>query len=254
MSDEVGYEVTGAGAWITLNRPAARNALNQAVREGLREAFLTAEADDGVCVIVLTGTGDRAFCAGGDLKEMAEGGLAVPPVDYVPQPGRTLALSKPVVAAVNGVALGGGFLLAQSADLVVAAETATFGITEVRVGRGAPWAAPLPWLVPPRVAMELLVTGQAISARRAYEVGLVNAVVPLDELVTHTRALVATIAANAPLSVRAGKAMVYAAAEHGRSAAFDVAEAIWEPVYLSRDAQEGPRAFSEKRVPGWEGR
>lgn len=253
-SDVVRYEVTDAAAWITIDRPEARNALSRAVREGLREAFLRAESDDEVAVIVLTGAGDRAFCAGGDLKEMADGSLTVPPPDYVPQPGRTLHLTKPVVAAVNGVALGGGFLLAQSADLVVASETATFGITEARVGRGAPWAAPLPWLVPPRVAMELLLTGTPISARRALEVGLVNAVVAPDELRSHTKALVATIVANAPLSVRAGKAMVYAVAEHGRSAAFEVAEEIWRPVYLSRDAQEGPRAFSEKRSPRWEGR
>lgn len=111
-----------------------------------------------------------------------------------------------------------------------------------------------PWLVPPRVAMELLLTGAPISARRALEVGLVNAVVAPGELHSHTRALVATIAADAPLSVRAGKAMVYAAAEHGRSAAFEVAEGIWRPVHLSRDAQEGPRAFSEKRSPRWEAR
>ncbi|MEO9151455.1 MAG: enoyl-CoA hydratase/isomerase family protein, partial [Lapillicoccus sp.] len=205
MSDEVRYEVADAAAWVTINRPEARNALNRAVRDGLREAFLAAEADDRAAVIVLTATGDRAFCAGGDLKEMAEGGLTVPPPDYVPQPGRTLSLTKPVVAAVNGVALGGGFLLAQCADLVVASETATFGITEARVGRGAPWAASLPWLVPPRIAMELLVTGVPISARRAFEVGLVNAVVAPEDLLPHTRTLVATIAANAPLSVRAGK-------------------------------------------------
>lgn len=254
MSDEVLTEVTDAVALITLNRPEARNALNRAAREGLKAAFLAAEADDDVAVIVLTGAGDRAFCAGGDLKEMAAEQLRVPPPDYVFQPGRTLQLTKPLIGAVNGVAYAGGFLLAQSCDLLVASETASFAVSEIRIGRGAPWAAPLPWLVPPRVAMEMLTTGLPITARRAYEVGLVNDVVAPGDLLARTRELAATIAANAPLSVRAGKATVYAAAEHSRSAAFDAAEALWEPVYLSRDAQEGPRAFAEKRPPVWEGR
>jgi enoyl-CoA hydratase/carnithine racemase len=254
MGDEVLYEVVDGAAWITINRPEARNALDAAVRSGLAACFERAEGDEEVSVVVLTGAGDRAFCAGGDLKEMAQTSLTVPPPDYVPQPGRTLPMTKPLIAAVNGAAFGGGFLLAQCADLVVAADTATFAISEARVGRGAPWAAPLPWLLPPRIAMEILLTGEAMSAERAYEVGLVNRVVASEELVTATRALVATLVANAPLSVRAGKAMVYAVAEHGRTDAFETAEQIWEPVYLSEDAQEGPRAFAEKRRPEWQGR
>ncbi|MGK2874090.1 MAG: enoyl-CoA hydratase/isomerase family protein [Nocardioides sp.] len=251
---EVLYDVVDQVAWITINRPEARNALNSAVRRGLTESFARAEADPGVAVVVLTAAGDRAFCAGGDLKEMAATSMTVPPPDYLPQPNRTIAMSAPVIAAVNGGAYGGGFLLAQSADLVVAADTARFAISEVKLGRGAPWAAPLPWLVPPRVAMQLLLTGEPIDAQRAYEVGLVNEVVPLDRLASRVAELAATIASNAPLSVRAGKAMVYAAAEQGRSDAFAAAEALWEPVYLSADAQEGPRAFAEKRRPRWQGR
>jgi enoyl-CoA hydratase/carnithine racemase len=254
MSQDVRYEVADGAAWVTIDRPEARNALNRSVREGLLAAFRDAEGDPDVQVLVLTGAGERAFCAGGDLKEMAEVGLTVPPPDYVPQPGRTLKLTKPVIAAVNGVAYAGGFLLVQSADLVIAAESASFAITEAKVGRGAPWAAPLPWLVPPRIALQLLLTGDPITARRAYEVGLVNEVVPLPELHDRVRALVARLVANAPLSVRAAKAMVYAVADHPRTEAFDVAERIWEPVYLSADAQEGPRAFAEKRAPRWEGR
>jgi enoyl-CoA hydratase/carnithine racemase len=254
MSEDVRYEVVDAGAWVTIDRPGARNALSRSVRAGLAEAFERAEHDDDVSVVVLTGAGDTAFCAGGDLKEMVEERLTVPPPDYVPQPGRTLRLSKPLVAAVNGIALAGGFLLAQCADLVVAADHARFGISEAKVGRGAPWAAPLPWLVPPRIAMQLLLTGDPTTAQRAFDVGLVNEVVPPEDLVARTRDLVATIAANAPLSVRAAKEMVYAVAEHGRSEAFEVAERIWAPVYRSNDAQEGPRAFAEKRRPVWQGR
>jgi len=168
--------------------------------------------------------------------------------------GRTLRISKPVVAAVNGIAFGGGFLLAQSADLVIAAETASFAISEAKVGRGAPWAAPLPWLVPPRIAMELLLTAEPITARRACEIGLVNDVVPLDSLHERVRRLTATPHRERAV-VRTGRqAMVYAAAEHGRTEAFELAERIWEPVYRSADAQEGPRAFADKRTPRWQGR
>lgn len=254
MSDEVRYDVADGAAWITINRPEARNALSEAVRTGLRVAFERAEGDESVAALVLTGAGDKAFCAGGDLKEMSANRLTVPPPDYVPQPNRTVAVRKPVIAAVNGIAYGGGFLLAQSADLVVAAEHARFGITEAKLGRGAPWAAPLPWLIPPRIAMEMLVTAEPVTAARAYEVGLVNHVVPADELRERTAQLVATIVRNAPLSVRAAKEMVYQSAELGRSAAFEHAERLWEHVYLSADAQEGPRAFQQKRRPVWHGK
>jgi enoyl-CoA hydratase/carnithine racemase len=251
---EVLYDVVDRVAWITINRPEARNALNAAVRRGLTMSFQRAEADPEVAVVVLTGAGDCAFCAGGDLKEMAATSLTVPPPDFVPQPNRTIQMSKPVIAAVNGAAFAGGFLLAQSADLVVAATPATFAVSEAKVGRGAPWAASLPWLVPPRIAMQLLLTGDPIDAGRAHEVGLVNEVVAPERLHARAKELAATIVANAPLSVRAGKAMVYAAAEVGRTDAFAAAELLWRPVYLSEDAQEGPRAFAEKRKPAWQGR
>lgn len=254
MTAELIYERRGPVAWLTINRQEARNALSRAVREGLKAGYEAAEQDPDVAVIVLTGAGDKVFCAGGDLKEMTGEHLTVPPPDYVPQPNRTIAVSKPVIAAVNGGAFGGGFLLAQSADLVIAAEHAKFGISETKIGRGAPWAAPLPWLIPARIALQLLLTGEPLTAERAREVGLVNEVVPAGELIERVRELAETIAGNAPLSVRAAKRMVYAVAEHGRSAAYDVAEEIWRPVYLSRDAQEGMRAFTEKRAPVWEAR
>ncbi|HVF73883.1 MAG TPA: enoyl-CoA hydratase-related protein [Acidimicrobiales bacterium] len=255
MSDDaVLVDVRNCVGWVTINRPDKRNALDSAVRAGLFAAFDRLKADDGAQVIVLTGAGDQAFCAGGDLKEMSDTALQVPPPDFVPQLGRTVHVDKPVIAAVNGIAYGGGFLLAQTCDLCVASDDARFGITEARWGRGAPWAAPLPWLVPPRVALELLMTAEPIDALRAERVGLVNRVVPFARLHTEVQLLAERIAANAPLSVRAGKAMVYAAADLPRSQAFDHAEALWEPVYLSEDAQEGPRAFKERRAPQWSGR
>lgn len=254
MSEVVTYEAEDGVAWLTIDRPEARNALSAAVRAGLWDGLRRFADDADAAVLVLTGAGDKAFCAGGDLKEMAGGELRVPPPDYVPYLGRSVRTDKPVVAAVNGVAFAGGFLLAQMADLVVAADHARFAVTEARVGRGSPWAAPLPWIVGPRAAMEIMLTGEPIDARRAYELGFVNRVVPAAELRSEAQALAATIAANAPLSVRAAKSLVYLSAEHRWEAALDAADELYEPVYLSEDAQEGPRAFKEKRTPVWRGR
>lgn len=254
MSDAVLYERSNGIAVMTINRPEARNALNQAVRDGLFDGFRSFIADDETSVLILTGTGDKAFSAGADLKEMAATGLQIPPPDWLPYLGRNLHTDKPVIAAVNGVAYAGGFFMAQMCDLVVAADHARFAITEARWSRGAPWAAPLPWLIPPRVALELLLTAEPIGAERAYQVGLVNRVVPPDELLPTALDIANQIAENAPLAVRAGKSMVYAAAELGWSAALDAGYRLFEPVYLSEDAQEGPRAFREKRNPNWLGR
>ena len=246
----VTYALDGPVAWVTIDRPEARNALSLAVREELWAATHRFNADEDAKVLVLTGAGDQAFCAGGDLKEMAATALTVPGPDFLPIFGRSVDVPKVTIAAVNGVAYAGGFLLAQMCDLVVAADHARFAITEVKVGRGAPWAAPLPWLVPPRVAMELLVTGEPIDAVRAREVGLVNQVVALADLRATTQALAERIAGNAPLSVAAAKRTVILSLPH----VWDAADALWEPVYRSEDAQEGPRAFREKRAPNWRGR
>ena len=249
MADAVSYRVTNGVAWLTIERPEARNALNAAVRAGLWAGVRCFNDDDTAKVLVLTGAGDKAFCAGGDLKEMAETALTVPPLDFAPQFGRNIDVPKPTIAAVNGVAWAGGFLLAQSCDLCVAADTATFAISEVKVGRGAPWAAPLSWLIPPRIALQILLTGDPVSAQRGYEIGLVNEVVPLADLRARAQQLGERIAANAPLSVLAAKRTAYLS----RPDLFDQAERIWEPVYHSADAQEGPAAFRDKRPPAWTG-
>lgn len=241
-------------ALLTINRPASMNALNAEARRLLDEYARAFEADDKLKVLVLTGAGDRSFCAGADLKEMAETGRQVPPIDFIPQFGRTHRLSKPTIAAVNGHALAGGFLLAQNCDLVLAAEHATFGITEIRWSRGAPWAIPLVHQVGPRAAMELLLTGDPVSAARAYELGFVNRVTPAAELHDAAMQLARRIAGHPPLAVRAGKRTVELALHHDRDAAFDRAEEVWREVYMSRDALEGPRAFRERRAPVWEGR
>lgn len=254
MSDPaVRYELDRGVVWVTIDRPDARNALNAEVRSELFECVRRFNDDATARVLVLTGAGDRAFCAGGDLKEMADSELRVPPVDFLPHFGRNIEVTKPTIAAVNGVAFAGGFLLAQMCDLCVAADHASFAITEAKVGRGAPWAMSLPWLIPPRIALQLLITGEPIDAHRAREIGLVNEVVPFAELRRSVQRLATVIAENAPLSVAAAKAMVYASARQTTDEPFAVADTIWEPVYLSEDAQEGPRAFGEKRSPQWRG-
>jgi enoyl-CoA hydratase/carnithine racemase len=248
------YELRGPVAWLTINRPEARNALNSEVREGLFAGVRRFNDDDAARVLILTGAGDRAFCAGGDLKEMADTELRVPPPDFLPQFGRNIEVPKPTIAAVNGIAYAGGFLLAQNCDLCIASENATFAISEVKVGRGAPWAAPLPWLIPPRVAMQILLTGDPMDAARAHALGLVNEVVPAADLHEATQRLAERIAANAPLSVLAAKQTVRLVAENSLTRAYEEAERIWEPVYLSQDAQEGPAAFRDRRRPTWRGR
>lgn len=253
-SEAVLFEVAEGVAWVTINRPEARNAVHQAVSEGLAAAWDRVESEEDIAVAVLTGAGEAAFSAGADLKEMAERAERGLPSHLA---GGRLAeggVTKPVIAAVNGVAYAFGFNLVMQCDLCVAAEHARFGILEAKVGRGSPWAAQLGWLIPPRVAVELLCTAEPITAHRAYELGLVNRVVPADQLKTATAELAAAIAANAPLTVRAGKAMIRATAGLSPAEATAVADKIYEPVYVSDDAQEGPRAFAERRPPRWQGR
>ena len=249
----VRYERQGAVALLTLDDPEHRNALSAAIRDGLRRGLRQADEDPQVQVAVITGAGPTAFCAGAHLKEMAEHGLGVPSADYMPIVGRTVHFDKLLIAAVNGLALGGGFLLAQMADLVIAAEHATFGMPEVRVGRGAPLSVPLSRMIPQRIWLQLCLTGEPITAQRAYEIGLVNAVVPAGQELPEAIAWAEKIAASAPLTVRASHQMVLLAGEMGRSAAWDVADRLFEPVYRSDDALEGPRAFTERRRPRWQG-
>src|ERR1700710_123139 len=164
----VRYELVERVAWLTIDRPEARNALSAEVRAGLWAGVRRFNDDDGAAVPGLTGAGDQAFGAGGDLREMADGALTVPPPDFLPQFGRNIAVPKPTIAAVNGIAYGGGLLVAQNCDLVVAADRARVAGSEAGAGRAPPGAVPLPRWVPPRVAMQLRVTGEPIDARRAY--------------------------------------------------------------------------------------
>src|SRR6202011_3327004 len=211
MSDAVLFDARDDGiAVITLNRPEARNALGKDIRTGLFAAWDRFERDPALRVAILTGSGDKAFCAGGDLKEMTELRLAVPPRDMFPVPGDNIELTKPTIAAVNGVAFAGGWMIAQACDLCVASTRAQFAITEVKVGRSSPWASPLIHMIPQRIMMEIVLTGKPISAQR-------------DGLMAAALGLAADILDGAPLSVRAARETVMLSTEMGRGAALRAA-------------------------------
>jgi len=251
--DPVRYEVESGIAVITLDQPERRNALSQAMRRGIRETFLRFKQDVEAHVAIMTGAG-KVFCAGGDLKEMADESIGVPGRDFMPILNRNVWIEKPIIAAVNGAALGGGFLLAMMCDLAVAADHARFGMPEAKWSRGAPWSVPLNWMIPQRMWIEMALTGEPISAARAYEIGFINRVVPAADLMPTARELAAKIRDNAPLTVKATRQMIYLTTEMGRTAAWDMADKLFEPVYQSEDALEGPRAFRERRNPVWKGR
>lgn len=247
----------------TINRPEARNAVNAAVHVGLGEALETAEQDPDIWVVILTGAGEQAFCAGADLKALARGERIIP--DNKTQSAWGFAgvvrhpISKPLIAAVNGFALGGGTELALACDLVVAAEHARFGLPEVKRGilAAAGGAFRLVQQLPPKLAMEYLLTGDPFTAEKAVELGFVNRVVPLDQLMDAALDLAGRIIVNAPLSVQASKRIAMGISA-GRIADDD---ACWEVnkceailVMKSEDAREGPRAFAEKRPPIWKAR
>ncbi|MEV0110179.1 enoyl-CoA hydratase-related protein [Nocardia sp. NPDC050799] len=254
MEDAVLFDARADGiAVITLNRPQTRNCLSAEVRAGLFAAWDRFEHDPALRIAILTGAGPKAFCAGGDLREMVDTGMAEPPREMFPVPYDTIELSKPTIAAVNGAAFAGGWMIAQACDLCVASTTATFAVSEVKVGRSSPWAAPLIHMIPQRIMMEILLTGSPISAHRAYEIGLVNRLAEPDELLPVALDLATTVLAGAPLSVRAARETVMLATEMGRSAALRAAGHAAARAYHSADAQEGPAAFAEKRAPRWTG-
>lgn len=248
---------------VTINRPEARNAVNRAVHLGVGQALEEAEADPDVWALILTGAGDQAFCAGADLKAISRG-ETLSPDDPAQQAWGfggyvTHHISKPTIAAVNGFALGGGTELTLASDLAVAAETAMFGLPEVKRGilAGAGGAFRLAAQLPPKIAMEILLTGDPISAHRAQELGLVNAVTAPARLMDAALELAARITVNAPLSVQASKRIARGIVD-GRVANED---ASWElsrreglRLRTSEDAKEGPRAFAEKRAPVWKAR
>jgi len=259
--ERIRYDKRGHVAYVTIDRPAVLNALDLLAHEELGKVWDDVEGDDEVWVAVLTGGGDRAFCVGQDLKELAaRADRGTPPKSFGaaglpghPRLTERFGFSKPVVARVNGYALGGGFELALACDIVVAAEHATFALPEARLGQiaGAGGVFRLTRQVPFKVAMGHLLTGRELTAARAYELGLVNDVVPADQLDACVDGWLADLLRCAPLAVRAAKQAAHASAHLSLEDAF-AAHYPWEDRRLrSADTVEGPRAFVEKRPPRW---
>jgi enoyl-CoA hydratase/carnithine racemase len=212
-------------------------------------------------VLVITGAGDTSFCAGADLKEVASVADRAKPEALWRDVGGFAGITgrrfvKPVIAAVNGAALGGGTEICLACDLVVAEEHATFGLPEVRRGlfAGAMGLERLPRRIPPAIAMELILTGRAITADRAAELGLINRVVPRGTGVEGALELAAEICRGAPLAVRYSKAVARASTSMGEDLPAQELRELRRAVYRSRDFREGPAAFAAKRLPEWQGR
>lgn len=243
---------------ITIDRPEARNAINRETRAGLEEAFTAFVSDDAARVAVLTGAGDKAFSAGADLKEMnpaerADPAYTAPPFGYITRDFHT---DKPIVAAINGVAFGGGLEMVLACDLRIAADHVQMGLTESKWALlpGGGGTQRLAREIPRAIALEMLMTGAPIPAARAYELGLVNAVVPSAELMTRALQLAETIAANGPLAVRAAKKAVDEGADLPLEEALALEQRLSKTLFATSDAAEGPRAFAEKRPPRFEAR
>lgn len=242
---------------VTINREAARNAVNGAVATGMAAAVAQSEADEAVRVVILTGAGDQSFSAGADLKEVAAGNGASLAAGEAGFGGLVTARrTKPWIAAVNGLAYGGGLELALACDLVVAADHARFGLPEVQRGLAA-LAGGLVRLsrrIPRALALEMIATGQPIDAARAATIGLVNRVVPLADLPAAAVELATTIAGNAPLAVRESLIVARRAIDGDEAELWAMNGAMARLIGRSGDAREGPRAFVEKRAPRWTGR
>jgi enoyl-CoA hydratase/carnithine racemase len=244
-------------AVVTLNRPAARNAVNGAVAAGLEAAVERAEADPDIWAVVLTGAGPHAFCAGADLKEVSAGRSAALATEKGGFGGFVRARrSRLWIAAAQGHALAGGLELLLACDLAIGAETATFGLPEVTrsLVAGAGGVFRLPRVVPRAIALEMIATGAPISAATAHHHGLLNAVVPAEQVVPMALDLARKICGNAPVAVRESLAIARQAAELDEAALWALSGAASTRIRQTEDFQEGPRAFVEKRAPRWTGR
>ncbi len=261
MGEELRYEVSEGVATLTIDRPDRRNALSPAVLAGIEEGLFRARGDHGVRVVVITGAGDKAFCAGADLAATIPDG-ETGAIDSHYERGRLATifklmagLGKPVVARVNGHALAGGFGLAAAADFVIAAENATFGTPEIDVGL---WpmmiTVVLRRAMPPRKVLQLMMTGKRLTAREAASLGVVDEVVPFESLDSSVGALVDELKSKSPAAMRMGKDAFYTSLAMSDAEALDYLQACLSVLVRSEDAAEGIAAFVEKREPRWKAR
>ena len=250
-------ERDGAILWITINRPASMNALNPRAHHELGQAFDLYASDPALRVAIIIGAGDRAFCVGSDLKARAAANADDHPTTGFAGLTHRFDLLKPVIAAVNGLAIGGGVEIVLACDLAIASEHAQFALPEPRVGLAALGGGGLQRLarfLPLKQAMELVLTGRRFSAGEAKRIGLINEVVPGGELKARARQLAEMITEGAPLSIEASKQVMLQSLEYpDLEAALGATYPAAERMLASEDAREGQRAFVEKRKPQWRG-
>ncbi|HHU52693.1 MAG TPA: enoyl-CoA hydratase [Clostridiaceae bacterium] len=241
---------------VTLNREEKRNAIDPDTAQQLEAIFNDAEKNDEVRVIVLTGTGNRSFCAGEDLSVFSDSGESQTTVEHGFAGITERFSSKPYICAVNGTAVAGGLEIALSCDIIVASENARFGLSEVRVGLLATSGGlvRLPNLVPPKIAAEMALTGQLINAEKAEKIGLVNYVVAEDAVLEKALEIAKTIKKNAPISLRLTKEILRLSGQVSFEDAMKYSSLCWDYIEKTEDAQEGPNAFLEKREPQWKNR
>ncbi len=251
------YEKKGKIAYITINRPQAMNAFDPETFKEVSDALIDFRDDDDLGVGIITGAGDKAFVAGADIKTiipwLAEHSLYW---EKIPTIMRGLELYKPLIAAVNGVALGGGLELALACDIRIASENAIFGVPEVTLGLIPGWGGTqrLPRCIPHALAAEMLFTGKPISAQEAYRVGLINKVVPLAKLMPAAEAVANDILKVGPLAVRAAKQAMIRGTSMTLEEGLKVEVDLTFPLFASEDLAEGRKAFIEKRKPEFKGR
>lgn len=254
------FEQSDAIATVTLNRPAELNSIDPETMDEMRALWARIAADDAIRVVILTGAGDKAFCTGMDLKKTMPPDESYARAAYAGEGDRSfvnaLVLDKPVICAVNGFALAGGLELALACDIRIAAEHASFGLPEVKIGSipGAGGTQRLPRLVGMSHAMHMLLTADRIDAAHALRIGLVSQLVPAPSLMDEARAIALRIAANAPLAVRAVKQLVTRGADLPLQAAIDAERMAWGILRNTQDRIEGRLAFQQKRKPVYTGR
>ena len=258
-NEPIRYSVEDGIATITIDRPARKNALSVEAMNGLTNAWERVERDSQARVVILTSADCGVFSAGLDLRQAAEirarDGVDILTLMRDPMQTAMRTVSKPIIAAMTGSLMAGGMLLALKCDLRIGLRGTRAGITEVKMGRGSPWAVPLLWMLPQPVLMELVLTGETLPIERLAEYGFVNYLEETPDAVrVSALQLARKIAEGAPLSVRAAKASVLAAMALGCEKGLVEANRLHVETYASLDAIEGPRAFAEKRKPVWQGK
>ena len=252
-------------AIITINRPEAMNSLDGETLDGLNKAWIEFRDDPDLWVAIITGAGQRAFCAGGDLKGLGDYYSSITPVERREKaekgPGvggitRNLDIWKPIIAAINGHCLAGGLEIALACDIRIAAETATFGLTEVSRGiiPAAGGTQRLTRLISLAKSLEMILCADRIDAQEALKVGLVSRVVPVKDVMAEAIKTAERICQNAPLAVRAAKEAIYRGLDLPLAEGLRLEQFLAEPIRQTEDAKEGPKAFSEKRVPRFKGK